>query len=244
MPSCLLSASPICCQRRLVARLGQLDREQQRRVEAGAEALLEQVVGDPRGVVLLVGAGVARRQAHVQRGQRERDQHGERERSRRAAGGARRSRSSARRSRSRVGRSPPSPFGRLDRGRRSCSSIAGISVSAATIVASTAQRGADRRPVEERDAEQHHAEHRDHDDDAREQHGAAGRVERDQRRLAHVAPGAALEPEAVEDQQRVVDADADADHRRQLRRPVDDVEHAGADDGRQRRGSRPSRTGR
>ena len=45
---------------------------------------------------------------------------------------------------------------------------------------------------------------------------------------------AALEPEAVEDQQRVVDADADADHRRQLRRPVDDVEHLGADHGGQR----------
>ena len=47
-------------------------------------------------------------------------------------------------------------------------------------------------------------------------------------------PRAALEPEAVEDQQRVVDADADPDHRRQLRRPVDDVEHARADHGHQR----------
>ena len=90
------------------------------------------------------------------------------------------------------------------------------------------QRGADGGTVEEGDPEQHHAEHRDHDDDAREQDGAAGRVDRDQRGLAHVTSGAAFEPEAVEDQQRVVDADADPDHRRQLRRPVDDVEHTGA----------------
>src|SRR5918994_1842190 len=52
----------------VVAGPGQLDREQQRGVEAGPEALLQEVVGDPRGVVLLVRAGIARGQAHVQRG--------------------------------------------------------------------------------------------------------------------------------------------------------------------------------
>ena len=79
MPSCLLSASEICCSAAWSPALRQLDREQQRGVEAGAEALLEQVVGDARGVVLLVGARVARREAHVQRGRREREQDGERE---------------------------------------------------------------------------------------------------------------------------------------------------------------------
>jgi hypothetical protein len=55
------------------------------------------------------------------------------------------------------------------------------------------QRAGDRGPVEERDAEQHHAEHRDHDDHAREQHGAADVSIATERRVAHLAPGAALQ---------------------------------------------------
>ena len=222
-------------ERRLVARLRQLDGEQQRGVEAGPEPLLEQVVGDPRGVVLLVGAGIARRQPHVERGQRQRDQHGEREHGHRQR--------------------PSRHEGAPARGEAGLTigqvGVAAVAVprrlDAAADLAEQRrhqrqrgghreqhrQRGADGGTVEERDPEQHHAEHRDHDDDAREQDGAAGRVDRDQRGLAHVTPGAALEPEAVEDQQRVVDANADPDHRRQLRCPVDDVEHAGSHHGHQ-----------
>ena len=231
MPSCSLSAVLICCSDASSPACGSSTASSSGPLKPGAEALLEQVVGHSRGVVLLVRAGVARRQSHVQSGR------GEHEQDHQRADGHR----------PRPARHEAAPA----RGE------AGLAIGEVAVAAvgrhldppadpraedrrherergdhreQHGQRGADGRAVEERDAEQHHAEHGDHDHDAREQDRAAGRVDRLQRRFSHVAAGAAFEPEAVEDQERVVDADADPDHRRELRRPVDDVEHAGADD--------------
>ena len=78
----------------------------------------------------------------------------------------------------------------------------------------------DRDAVEEVDPEQHHAEQRDHHRRPGEQDGAPGGVDRAQDGLAHVVERRSRRTErlaeAGEDEQRVVDADAEADHRREL----------------------------
>ena len=77
--------------------------------------------------------------------------------------------------------------------------------------------GGDRDAVEEADAEREHAEQRDADGDPGEHHGAAGGVDRvDDRLLDRLA---LLQPLAVagDDEQRVVDADAETDQQRELR---------------------------
>ncbi len=89
------------------------------------------------------------------------------------------------------------------------------------------QRRGNGRAVEERDAEQQHAEQRDHDGRAGEQHRAPGGVERVDGGLADVLAAPALAAEAVEDQQRVVDPDAEGDHHRQGGGEARDVEHRG-----------------
>ena len=87
-------------------------------------------------------------------------------------------------------------------------------------------RGCDRGAVEQAHAEREHPEQRDHDRGAGEQHGAAGGVERRLDRLLHVAAvGAVVLAKARDDEQRVVDADAEADHQRQLGGEARHVDH-------------------
>ncbi len=90
-------------------------------------------------------------------------------------------------------------------------------------------RGRHRDAVEEADAEQQHPHQRDDHGDAGEEHGAAGGVDGGDRRVARLQPLVEAVAEAGEDEERVVDADAEADHRRQLRREVGGVEDVGAE---------------
>ena len=94
-----------------------------------------------------------------------------------------------------------------------------------------ADRGRDRHAVEEFDAQQHHPQQRDHDGGAREQDRAPGGVHRLHDRLARVPErrtgGAVGLAEARQDEQRVVDAHAQPDHRRELGGEVGRVHHVG-----------------
>ena len=89
------------------------------------------------------------------------------------------------------------------------------------------QRRTDREPADERHADHEQAEERDHDRAAREQHRAAARVDRVHDRALGIDALVQRLPVARADEQRVVDADADADHRRDLRRERRDVHHPG-----------------
>ena len=73
-------------------------------------------------------------------------------------------------------------------------------------------RGGDGEALHEADAHEEHAEQRDDDGGAGEQHRAPGGVDGDGDRLAHGVAGVELLAVAGDDQQRVVDADAEADH--------------------------------
>ena len=91
------------------------------------------------------------------------------------------------------------------------------------------ERGRHRHPVEEAEAEQQHPHQRDDHRDAGEEHRAAGGVDGGDRRVARLQPLVEAVAEAGEDEERVVDADAEADHRRQLRRELGGVEDVGAE---------------
>ena len=101
-------------------------------------------------------------------------------------------------------------------------SIAGSSVIAANTVNSTITRGGDADAGEEVQAEHEQAEHRDADRGAGEQHGAAGRVERPDRGLLRRQAGLQAVAVPGDDEQRVVDADAEADQRGEDRADVVD----------------------
>ena len=95
-------------------------------------------------------------------------------------------------------------------------SIAGSSVSAASIVMRTPIDDADGQAVHDRHAHREQAEHGDDDRRAGEQHGPAGRVDRRDDRLLGVESVVQALAVAGDDEQRVVDADADRDHRHGL----------------------------
>ena len=78
------------------------------------------------------------------------------------------------------------------------------------------------RPCTKLDAHEQHAEQRDHDGGAGEEHRPAGGVDGDRDRLAHGVAGVELLAVAGDDQQRVVDADAEADHDAEERGEVGD----------------------
>ena len=73
-------------------------------------------------------------------------------------------------------------------------------------------RGTDREPLDERDTHQQHPEQGDHDREPCEEHGSSCRVDGDRDRLAHGVPGVELFAMACDDQERVVDPDAEPDH--------------------------------
>jgi hypothetical protein len=97
-------------------------------------------------------------------------------------------------------------------------------------VIATTEAGADGEALDEGDAHEQHAEQRDHHGGAGEQHGPPGGVERDGHRLAHGVAVVELLAVAGDDEQRVVDADAQPDHHAQERGEVGDG-HEVAEDG-------------
>ena len=105
-------------------------------------------------------------------------------------------------------------------------SSAGSSVSEPTIISSTPIAEAMATPLDELQAHEEQAEQRDDHGDAGEQHGPARGVDRLDDGVLDVEPEVQALPVAGDDEQRVVDADAEADHRHHLRREVghrDDV---------------------
>ena len=93
----------------------------------------------------------------------------------------------------------------------------------------TASAAAIADPVEEGESEQEHPHQGDDHRDPGEEHGAAGGVDGGDRRLARLQPFVEAVAEAGEDEERVVDPDAEPDHRRQHRREVGGVEDVGAE---------------
>jgi hypothetical protein len=85
--------------------------------------------------------------------------------------------------------------------------------------------GADGETLDEGDTHHQHAEQRDDHGGAGEQHRPPGGVEGDRDRFAHRVPRVELLAVAGDDEQRVVDADAEADHDAQERCEVRDREH-------------------
>ena len=92
------------------------------------------------------------------------------------------------------------------------------------------ERCGDAEAADEPDAHEEHAEQRDDDRRAGEHDRTAGGVHRDADRLADVVPRVQLLAVAGDDEQRVVDADAEADHDADERREVGDLEDVAGDD--------------
>ena len=109
-------------------------------------------------------------------------------------------------------------------------SSAGSRVIDASTVKSDRERGGDAEPADEPDAHEEHAEQRDDDGGAGEHHRPAGGVHRDADRLADVVAGVQLLAVAGDDEQRVVDADAEADHHADERREVGDLHEVADED--------------
>ena len=99
------------------------------------------------------------------------------------------------------------------------------------------EQPADAHRADERQRDQHQAGEPDRDRRAREEHGVAGRAHRRAQRLRRVRAAEQLLAEAVDDEQRVVDRDRDADQRDEVRHvdrrrrepcnPVHDPQRAG-----------------
>ena len=91
-------------------------------------------------------------------------------------------------------------------------------------------RDADAHPGDPPDPDQEQAEERHDDGDAGEDHGPAGGVHRGDGRLAGRAAGVESLPVAGDDEQGVVDADAEPDHDPEEGGEVGDVEDVAEDD--------------
>ena len=85
-------------------------------------------------------------------------------------------------------------------------------------------RSAPREPGEEAEPHEQQAEQRDHHGDSCEDDRTAGSAHRFVDRVEHARPSRERSPVARDDEQRVVDADADADHRGDLTGEVRSVD--------------------
>ena len=207
----------------------ELHGELKRPVEPAAEARGEQVVGLARGVLGRVVAGVAGAEAQAEDGSGE----GEEERRGCESGPGR------------TALDEPDPAEPEAGARLACTRAPCADASDAPAGEhqerrkerersreheQTRERSGDRDAVEEADAEREHAQQRDHDRGAGEEDRATGRVHRQSRRRPDVAAvlavGVAV---AGDDEERVVDADAEADHQRELGGEVGHVDEVAAE---------------
>ena len=121
---------------------------------------------------------------------------------------------------------------------------AGTSVTEAAITINTDHDRRERGAVEVGEAHQEQAEQRDHHGRPGDQHRAPGGGDRLRDRLLRRPPGRQRGAVARDDQQRVVDPDADAEHRRERGRPVRDVEHSREQPDQRRRDPQTEQRGR
>ncbi len=216
---------------RLAGRVREVGGDDERAVAARPEALGVEVVGLAGHGARRVVAGVGEAEAHVERGDRQREQH----KGRRDRGG-------------------PGPA--LD----GVAPAPGERPLAARLLVQAAAeerqpQAVDPRPEvgeergQQRDGGEHHDEHRerggdgdavhvgqagegeaehgDHDDRAGEDHAAAGGGDGLEHRVVDGLPVGEGGAEAGQDEQGVVDADADPDQAGDRGRPVGDVDHVG-----------------
>nr|WP_262402029.1 hypothetical protein [Actinomadura sp. CNU-125] len=101
------------------------------------------------------------------------------------------------------------------------------------------QRGADRHAVQEGQPEDEHAEQRHDDGSGGEQHGPSGRRHGRGHRFLHAASGAQPGAVAGDDEQGVVDADAEPDQRAERGGEVGERERVAEQAHRQDRGAEP-----
>ena len=227
-PSTSASAVPTAsADREQVAVRGALDGQQHGCGVPGAEAVGEQVVGLTGGQGGRVVAGVGEAEADAQERSRQGQQHGQR-----ADGcppGA--------------ALDEPAPAVPARRVVRTDAPAHERHVQTLDVAAGEAEDGREQRhrrrhhdqdgehhgegePVHGRLTHQQDAEHGDDHGHAGEEHGAAGGRDRGLRRPAGILAVGQAAAEPGDDQQRVVDADADADHGRGVRRPLRDVDDA------------------
>ena len=214
--------------------LRDVDREQERAVGAGAERLAQLVVGDALGLGLGLVAvvGLAETQLRDRRREHQQHEHAGRDRQPRARG------------------DDLAPAAERGDGC-ACSGFFGASQrpKRADHDRQDRERGDDDRAdgdrrreaelADERDPDHEQARDREHHHEARGDHRRAGRGRRLRRRVATAVPRGDLLAVAADDQQRVVDAGAEAEHHRDHRRERRQVERRRQ---RRRAGSgRPSR---
>ena len=232
---------------------GRVDDHQQRTVDPGAEAVGEQVVGLPLGSGLGQGAVVGDAGPQRERRCGEREQQADHDDDVHAADAettcsTRRCQRASERVRRERPRPPLTRCPAMD-------SSAGSRVIEASTITSTITETATAAGRHERHPGDGEAEDRDHDDAAGEhdRRPAVGTARRDRLGDRHARGEVLAVP--GEDEQRVVDPDAEADHRAEHRRPggyVDQVRHQRqrADRGgrarsrRRRSGCRPRRRSR
>ena len=206
-----------------------MDGEEQRPVVAAAEARSEKVVRMPRGVLRRVVAGVACAEPQAECGRGEcKQQHG---RSDRGPSGAALDEPDPADPEARAGRvRPGAPKAALADALAGEHQQGGEQRERRGEHEQHPERCCDRNAVEEADAEREHAEERDHDGGSGEEDRAAGGVHRQLQRGADVtavlAIGVAV---ARDDEEGVVDPDAEADHQRELGGEVDHVDQVAAE---------------
>ena len=84
---------------------------------------------------------------------------------------------------------------------------------------------------DERNADNEEPEQRDDDDRAGEEHGATGRIDSRDDRIMHSQPVMAAFAETGDDKERVIDADAESDHRDESSRDRAHIKEIGGNQG-------------
>ena len=214
----------------LRGRVRQLGGDHQRAVRAGPEALGVEVVGLAGHRARRVVAGVREAEPHAERGRGQREQHG-RGGDRGGPGPALHGVAPARGRRLAAAldlrgaaeqREPPAVDPRAEVGQQR-----GQQRDGREHHDEHRERGRDRDAVHVRQAGQHQAEHGDHHGGAGEDHAPPRGGHRLDHRVVPVLAVGQRGAEPGQDEQRVVDADADPDQARHRRRPVGDVDDVG-----------------
>ncbi len=199
-----------------------VDDDHERTVDAGAEAVGEPVVGVAGRGADGVVAGVGHGEPHAESRQREGDEHA-------ASDHREADRATAH------GRTPARAHGRLVRAPATAD-VQLVDAGADEREQRREQRdrrgdcdrdggrSAPREPGEEAEPHEQQAEQRDHHGDSCEDDRTAGGAHRFVDRVEHARTSRERSPVARDDEQRVVDADADADHRGDLAGEVRSVD--------------------
>ena len=191
-----------------------VDDDHERTVDARAEAVGEPVVGIAGRGADGVVAGVGHGEPHAESRQREGDEHAASDH--READGATAHGIAPARAHGRLLRAPPRADVQLVDARAHEREQCGEQCDRRCDGDRDGGGRAPREPGEEAEPHEQQAEQRDHHCDSCEDDRTAGRAHRFVDRVEHARPSRERSPVARDDEQRVVDSDADADHRGDL----------------------------